>query len=908
MQPAGPPRDGAGLQSGDETSPLSVLLVEDNLEDARLFEKHLDEYATQTGIEATLRREESLEAGLEVLGTKRPDVVVLDLGLPDSRSVDTIQRATAAAPASVPIVVLTGQDDLEVALSAQQAGAAEYIRKEELTPSLIGRTLRWAAERSRMEARLRQRDAWIRSITESVSGGVFRVGPTGQIEYANDALAGLLGFEEPEQLFGKNLTAFYAEASARGTLLAKEGAETEEVELKRRDGSTFTGLLSAEVARREDGTPIHFDGFITDITERKRAERRLQESRERLANAQRIAGLGSWERRFDEERRVDEDGRLYWSEETRRIFDWDPEEEVTYESFMAAVHPEDREALRAQQERALEEGVSIDIEYRIRRPNGEMRVLKEQGEVEFAEDGSAIRLSGTVLDVTERKEREKRLKVLSEAVQQAKEAVLITEAEPLGEPGPKIVYVNEAFERRTGYSEAEVLWKTPRILQGPETERAVLDSLREALEAGEEWEGETVNYRKDGTPYQVQWNVSPVRGDDGEIEYWVSVQRDVTEERKREQQLRLTAKALEQINEKVFITDQDGQIEYVNDAFEEMTGYSEAEVLGKLPSVLQSGVQEEPFYEELWDSIRGGDTFEAEFVNERKDGTQYVEAERIAPVNGEDGKITHFVSSARDVTEKKKRERRLQEAKEEAEKASRLKSVFLANMSHEIRTPLTSILGFAEAIGEKVGAEEETVVEFARLIEQSGQRLMNTLTSVLNLSKLQAGEMNIGIGPVDLTAEAAETVEEFRPQARKAGIELKGSVDPETGEDGGPVWARADEGGVQIALRNLLSNAIKYTEEGGEVRLRTRVEGEMAAVEVEDTGIGMDPETVSGLFEAFKQASEGIGRKYEGTGLGLTVTKEVLSRMGGRVDVETEKGVGSRFTAWLPRAEEGASS
>ncbi len=133
-------------------------------------------------------------------------------------------------------------------------------------------------------------------------------------------------------------------------------------------------------------------------------------------------------------------------------------------------------------------------------------------------------------------------------------------------------------------------------MQGPETEREVLESLREAMEAGE---GEGVNYRKGGEPYRVQWNVALVRGEDGSIEHWVSVQRDVTEERGREERLRLLARALDQVGEKVVITDPDGQIQYVNGAFEGLTGYREEEVLGKTPAVLDSGEQGEAFYEEL---------------------------------------------------------------------------------------------------------------------------------------------------------------------------------------------------------------------------------------------------------------------------------------------------------------------
>ena len=162
---------------GAPTEPLSILLIEDNPGDARLFAEYLDD----SPVEATLRHEQTLQAGLEALGETDPDVLVADLGLPDSQGVQTVQALGTAVP-QLPIVVLTGQDDLQAALETQEAGATEYLRKEDLTPALVGRTLRWALQRRRMQAKLRQRDAWIRSITEGLSAGIFRTGPTGHNE------------------------------------------------------------------------------------------------------------------------------------------------------------------------------------------------------------------------------------------------------------------------------------------------------------------------------------------------------------------------------------------------------------------------------------------------------------------------------------------------------------------------------------------------------------------------------------------------------------------------------------------------------------------------------------------------------------------------------------------------------
>ncbi|WP_251965112.1 ATP-binding protein [Salinibacter ruber] len=234
-------------------------------------------------------------------------------------------------------------------------------------------------------------------------------------------------------------------------------------------------------------------------------------------------------------------------------------------------------------------------------------------------------------------------------------------------------------------------------------------------------------------------------------------------------------------------------------------------------------------------------------------------------------------------------------ARDQAEEAARLKSAFLANMSHEIRTPLTSIIGFAEALGDEVGDGNGNTGRFAGLIERSGRRLLDTLDGVLNLSKLEAGQMGLETEPVDLVTKARRAAEELRPQATEKGLGL-------TVEIGRPeVWARADAGSVQIVLQNLVSNAIKYTEEGG-VHVRVFRENGWAVLEVEDTGIGMDPALADDLFKPFRQASEGLGRAYEGSGVGLAVTQKATEEMGGQVDVETETGAGSCFTVRLPKA------
>lgn len=376
----------------------------------------------------------------------------------------------------------------------------------------------------------------------------------------------------------------------------------------------------------------------------------------------------------------------------------------------------------------------------------------------------------------------------------------------------------------------------------------------------------------------------------------------------REQQDRLD-RLLETSPNTIVRLSTDGTFVQVSGQAEEVFGLGEEELLGR------------PYDDPAWEiaSISGRDLSDEEMPFARvlqlgtpvrdhevsiewPDGTRRVLSIRGAPICGEDGEVREAIVHLRDVTERERRNQALRQAKQEAEEAARLKSALLANMNHEIRTPLTAIIGFAEAVGTEANEidlpEDSPLPGYANLIEQSGKRLLATLEGVLDLSQLEAGEMELSAEPVDLGDQARQVVEELRPEAQEKEIDLQ--LEAKDAE------ARADEDGVQIVLQNLVNNAIKYTEEGGTVWVRTYPESDRAVLEVEDTGAGMEPEMVDRLFKPFRQASAGPSREYEGTGVGLTVTKKATEQMGGSIEVETEDGAGSRFIARLPIAENGA--
>ena len=246
-----------------------------------------------------------------------------------------------------------------------------------------------------------------------------------------------------------------------------------------------------------------------------------------------------------------------------------------------------------------------------------------------------------------------------------------------------------------------------------------------------------------------------------------------------------------------------------------------------------------------------------------------------------------------DVSSRKQYERELKEAKEEAEEASRLKSALLANMSHEIRTPLTSIIGFTGVLKDSLSGSN---AEYARLACEDGERLMDTLDPGLELSNLEAGVIQPSTQQIDLVQLAPRTVELSRPEAEAADLSLSFEATEDT-LDGR--WAPTL---VQRALSNLIRNAIEFTPNGGTVTIRVGSSGSNAALEVEDTGVGISDEFRPRRFDAFTQESEGLKRDYEGSGLGLAIVNRLVDLMDGEIEVESTKG-GSRFTVILPLNE-----
>jgi PAS domain S-box-containing protein len=378
-----------------------------------------------------------------------------------------------------------------------------------------------------------------------------------------------------------------------------------------------------------------------------------------------------------------------------------------------------------------------------------------------------------------------------------------------------------------------------------------------------------------------------------------------------EAQLRKLSQALEQSPESIVITNVDAEIEYVNESFVRTTGYSREEAIGKNPRVLQSGKTSATTYEALWAAMTQGQPWKGEFVNRRKDGGEYVDFAVVTPLRNADGTVTNYVSVQDDVTENKrlgeeldahrhhleelveKRTTELVEARHQAESANQAKSSFLANMSHEIRTPMNAIIGLTHIL-RRCGATPEQVDRLDK-IDGAGRHLLGIINDILDLSKIEAGRLQLEVTDFPLSAVLDSVASIIGQSAHEKGLQV--TLDAEDV----PQWLLGDPMRLRQALLNYAGNAVKFTEKGS-IALRARLlndngDGLLVRFEVQDSGIGIPADKIDRLFQVFEQADTTITRKYGGTGLGLAITRRIAQLMRGEVGVDSTPGQGSTF--WL---------
>ena len=357
----------------------------------------------------------------------------------------------------------------------------------------------------------------------------------------------------------------------------------------------------------------------------------------------------------------------------------------------------------------------------------------------------------------------------------------------------------------------------------------------------------------------------------------------------------------------VVMTDAEGRVEWTNDSFTHITGYSLQEMLGKKPgSVLQGEKSDPKVVEYIRGQIQKGESFGADIINYSKSGREYWIQFEVQPIRDEDDSITNWMAIERDITEQKKSELALLEATRAAEAANRAKSAFLATMSHEIRTPMNAVLGTLSLLLDSRLDDEQGL--WARSAYHAAQSLLNIIDDILDFSKIEAGKLTLQSENFSLSSLIEDAIQIFRIRTEAKGLALSVDIHPAV-----PKELCGDPFRLRQILINLVGNAVKFTEHGGvsvSVSCQERSPAKTTLrFHVKDSGIGIADDAQAGLFNQFVQVDTGASRRYGGTGLGLAISKRLAILMGGEIGVNSQPGEGSEFwfTTQLDLPAEGAS-
>lgn len=716
--------------------------------------------------------------------------------------------------------------------------------------------------------------------------------PGPRVEYVNAAFEEMTGYREDE-ILGKTPRILQGPDTdrdvldtLRNALQAGESWEGETINY-RKDGTPYIVRWSISPVRAEDDEIEHWVSVQQAVTEEREREESLRRQRNLLEQAERLAG--AWE--------VDvQSGTVACSEKVYEILEVSPGTELEMADVHELYAPEARLPIQKAFQRCVEEGEPYDLELPIVTQEGTRRWIRTVGAPAMTQDGNVVKVAGAFQDITQRKEAEQTLR------EERDRLATLFQSLPTPvvygwdtEEGFRVQNINEAFEDVFRIQQEDASGKRLYTLTGSDAEKREQESFHQSLlngaPGGREIQRETADGIRDF------WVQVALRERKGKPTEGYVIYTDITEQKNYQRQLEryrdYTDDILDAVDDVFYILDDTGHLDRWNESLPDLTGYTNEEIANMHATDFFSEDHIRDIRTAIEKVFETGDAVvEAPFLT--KDG-DLVPHEFIATLVEDPDGNPKLAGIGRDITERKQREESLVRAKKKAEEANRLKSAMLANMSHELRTPLTSVTGFAEMLQNNLDGQ---MSEFAGRVYKSGKRLEKTLASVLQLSTLEAEAYNLEREPLALRRVIEETVEMLRLQAEEKSVTLELEL-PDV-----PIEGAWNEGAVNRILENLVENAIKFTPNGGTVTVRAWIKNGDALLEVADNGIGIRKDALPEIFEAFRQESQGRSREYEGSGLGLSIVKRLTDAHGGSVDVESEKGEGSRFVVRLPQTND----
>ena len=457
----------------------------------------------------------------------------------------------------------------------------------------------------------------------------------------------------------------------------------------------------------------------------------------------------------------------------------------------------------------------------------------------------------------------------------------------------RILEANDAYCSLIGYSREELLTMSVLDLRAEEKPEDTTRHIQRIIESGSD-RFESKHRGKDGRIVDLEVSVNYLDVEGGRLFAFL---RDITERKKNQMMLEKLAVAVRQTADIVVITDKDGKIEYVNPAFEAHTGYKAEEVIGQTPRILNSGKQDQSFYERLWQTILSGEVFRGILVNKKKDGRLYYSEKTITPIKDEHGVITNFVSNDKDITLRKLAEEELQRLNNELWELDRQKNEFINMASHELRTPLAitkeGVSQLAEGMCGEVSPGQRRFLDISL---RNINRLVRVVDNIFDISEVEFQKPAPKKELLDIAELTRGVIIDFIPQARAKGLEIKEDFAREK------IMLYAEKRRIRQVLINLVSNAVKFSEKGC-IEIKIEDKDDEVEFSVKDGGKGIAEENLPKVFDKFQQFDRDFGPGERGAGLGLAIAKGLIELHKGKIWVESRLGEGSKFTFSLPKGK-----
>ncbi|MBI3742217.1 MAG: PAS domain S-box protein [Chloroflexi bacterium] len=699
----------------------------------------------------------------------------------------------------------------------------------------------------------------------------------GTIVLWNEGARRLYGYS-PQEIIGKNSAILHTPEDIKQGIphkildtALKDGKWEGTLSRVRKDSARFPARVTVTPRRDAQGKPIGFLLISKDIS----VETQLTEE----LRAAQFYARSLIEASLDPLVTISADGKITDVNDTSVQATGVSREELIGTDF--SNYFTEPEKARAGYQQVFSQGLVRDYPLAIRHRDGHLTEVLYNASLYRDDKGNVLGVFAAARDVTERNRAETRVRGASAYARSLIEASL----DPLVtiNPDGKITDVNQATELVTGVPRQQLIG-TDFSDYFTEPERA-REGYRQVFQQGYVRDYPLAIRHRNGKITDVLYNASIYRDDKGKTLGVFAAARDITQLKQASQYARSLIEA--SLDPLVTIS-AEGKITDVNAASVQVTGVTREELIGTDFSIYFT----EP------DKARAGyqQVFKEGFVRDyplairHRDGNITQVLYNASLYRDDKGNVLGVFAAARDVTERRRFERSLEEA-------NRAKSEFLANMSHELRTPLNGIIGFSEFLFDgKAGALNAQQKEFLQDILNSGQHLLQLINDVLDLSKVEAGKMELLPETFAVRKALDEVVSVVNALAKKKRIEIVREVAAQSEQ------VTLDQQKFKQILYNLLSNAVKFTNEGGRVQVKIAPQsGDRIQLQVRDNGIGIKPEDLPKLFKEFQQLDSSLARRYGGTGLGLALTKKLVELHQGEIQIESVPDVGSTFTIILPR-------